>query len=95
VRTVSVAAHGEAEVLALPEGILRVQSATSVEGWVYVTPWPSDVTGGNCRYEFEVPVGRYRLLGWRPYGGERSLVVRARETKHPPRSDLKFDSRRP
>jgi len=91
VRTVVIPTRAEAAIRDLPEGVLRVwDAATKVEGWVYVTPWPSHITSGNCRYSFYVPFGRYRLRGWHPYGGERTLVVKVRRTTRPPRSDLKF-----
>ena len=96
VRTVVVPKGAEAEVRDLPEGVVRVWAdSTKAEGWVYVTPWPSFVTSGNCRYSFEVPFGRYRLRGWHPYGGERTMVVRVRRTRRPPRSDLKFPIEEP
>jgi hypothetical protein len=93
VRDVIVPAGGEVEVKGLPEGILRVVAASQsrAEAWIYVTPWPSSVTGGNCRYSFELPLGRYRLRGWHPYAGERSMLVTVRpHRKVTPRSDLKF-----
>ena len=74
-QTAIVSPSGVATVHGLPEGIVRVVSDTSVEGWVYVTPFPSRVTAGNCRYMFEVPIGRYRVRGWHPYAGERSITV--------------------
>jgi hypothetical protein len=46
-----------------------------VAGWLYVTPYPASVSGGNCRFVFEVPRGRYRLHGWHPKAGERARVV--------------------
>jgi hypothetical protein len=89
----------------LPEGILRVESDASVEGWVYVTPFPSQVTAGNCRYMFEVPIGRYRVRGWHPFAGERSITVAISRggqsvvswdhaTKHGSLGPLVFDGKR-
>jgi hypothetical protein len=75
-RRVSVGAHADLEVRELPEGILRVRRVGGdVDGWVYVTPWPSRVTHTARHETFNVPSGRYRLRGWHPHGGERSVVV--------------------
>jgi hypothetical protein len=95
VREIVIASMGDAEVTGLPEGVLRVTAVDqpSSEGWIYVTPWPSSVTGGNCRWSFEVPFGRYRVHGWHPFGGERSVPYSARKTNVPPPCPLKFDAR--
>jgi len=50
----------------------------AVDGWIYVTPWPSRVLRRPGRETFDVPNGRYRLRGWHPRGGERSVIVTAR-----------------
>jgi hypothetical protein len=75
-RRVEVGAHADLEVRDLPEGILRVRRVGGeVDGWVYVTPWPSRVMRTERHETFAVPNGRYRLHGWHPRGGERSVVV--------------------
>src|SRR5262249_47344114 len=44
--------------------------------WVFVTPFPSRVSQGNCRFVFgDLPAGRYRLRGWHPTEGRRSRTV--------------------
>jgi hypothetical protein len=79
VRRVTVGAHADLEVRDLPEGILRVRRVGSVlDGWIYVTPWPSRVLRNQGRREsFAVPFGRYKLRGWHPSGGERAVIVTA------------------
>jgi hypothetical protein len=75
-RRVAVGAHADLEVRELPEGILRVRRVGGdVDGWVYVTPWPSRVMHRERHATFNVPNGRYKLRGWHPRGGERSVVV--------------------
>jgi len=61
----------------LPEGLVRlVDPHTRISGWVFVTPYPSSVSEGNCRFVFsDVPGGRYRLRGWHPTEGRRSRTV--------------------
>jgi hypothetical protein len=67
---------GEEIRVTLPEGIIKVVDDHDRVGWVYVTPYPAQVSGGNCRFMFtELPPGRYRLRGWHPRGGARSLIV--------------------
>src|SRR5262249_16441569 len=67
---------GEERRVRLPEGIIKVVDDHDLVGWVYVTPYPTRVSGGNCRFMFpELPPGRYRLRGWHPRGGERSQIV--------------------
>jgi hypothetical protein len=71
-------AHADVELRDLPDGIVRVRRVGStVDGWIYVTPWPSRVLHADRRETFNVPFGRYRLRGWNPRGGERSVVVTA------------------
>jgi hypothetical protein len=75
---VTAEAHADVELRDLREGIVRVRRVGStVDGWVYVTPWPSRVLHAERRETFNVPFGRYRLRGWNPRGGERSVVVTA------------------
>jgi hypothetical protein len=75
---VTAEAHSDVELGDLPEGIVRVRRVGStVDGWIYVTPWPSRVLHAERRETFNVPFGRYRLRGWNPRGGERSVVVTA------------------
>jgi hypothetical protein len=75
---VTAEAHADVELRDLPEGIVRVRRVgSSVDGWIYVTPWPSRVLHAERRETFNVPFGRYRLRGWNPRGGERSVVVTA------------------
>ncbi|HEX8953806.1 MAG TPA: hypothetical protein VF945_18235, partial [Polyangia bacterium] len=75
-RRVTVEAHADCELRELPEGVVRVRRVgSSVDGWIYVTPWPSRVLGKAAHETFDVPAGRYRLHGWHPRGGERSVVV--------------------
>ena len=75
-RRVTVGAHADLMVDDLPEGVLRVRRVGGdVDGWVYVTPWPSRVMRSARHEVFDVPHGRYRLRGWHPRGGERSVVV--------------------
>ena len=49
VRELTIPPHAEVAIQDLPQGILRVTSATdpAVEGWIYGTPWPSSVSGGS------------------------------------------------
>lgn len=95
VRELAIASMGHVDVTGLPEGVLHVTEADrpGSEGWIYVTPWPSAVTGGNCRWIFEVPLGRYRVHAWHPFGGERSVACTARKTSTPPPCPLTFDAR--
>jgi hypothetical protein len=58
------------------EGIHHVV-IDGVLGWLVVTPYPAAVSGGNCRFAFNVPGGRYRLRGWHPRAGERARIVEA------------------
>jgi hypothetical protein len=97
VHEVVIAAMGHADISGLPEGTLRVTALErpGSEGWIYVTPWPSDVTTGNCRWSFEVPYGNYRVHGWHPYGGERWVAYEARKTDTPPPCRLEFPARSP
>jgi len=75
-RRVTVGAHADLMVDDLPEGVLRVRRVGGdVDGWVYVTPWPSRVMHRERHATFNVPNGRYKLRGWHPRGGERSVVV--------------------
>jgi hypothetical protein len=64
----------------LPEGLLRVVGPDGkFAGWIYVTPYPAWVSGGNCRFSFShLPGGRYRLRGWHPREGTRSRIVDVR-----------------
>jgi hypothetical protein len=73
--TVKAPPSGTITLSGLPAGLVHIVSNASVEGWVYVTPFPATVTTGNCRYSFDVPAGRYRVRGWHPYAGERSITV--------------------
>lgn len=68
------ASERESSVI-LPEGIVRVLDAQDRVGWVYVTPDPAAVSGGNCRFSFRVPQGRYRLRAWHPRLGQQERVV--------------------
>ena len=75
-RRVTVEAHADFELRDLPEGILRLRRVGGVvDGWIYVTPWPSRVLRAATHETFAVPVGRYRLHGWHPRGGERTALV--------------------
>lgn len=75
-RRVTVEAHADFELRELPEGILRVRRVGgAVDGWIYVTPWPSRILRARTHETFNVPNGRYRLHGWHPHGGERSVIV--------------------
>ena len=77
-RRVRVEAHADAELGELPEGILRVRRVGGVaDGWIYVTPWPSRVLRADKHESINVPAGRYRLHGWHPHGGERTVTVTA------------------
>jgi hypothetical protein len=95
VRELVIASMSDADVTALPEGVLRVTAVEQPgsEGWIYVTPWPSSVTAGNCRWSFEVPFGRYVVKGWHPFGGERTVACSAAKTRVPPPCALTFDAR--
>ncbi len=62
--------------ITLPSGIIRVLDAQGHVGWVYVTPHPSGISHGNCRFRFRVPQGHYRLRAWHPRLGEQQRVVR-------------------
>jgi hypothetical protein len=64
----------------LPEGLLRVVGPdTKIAGWIYVTPYPAMVSGGNCRFSFShLPGGHFRLRGWHPREGTRSRIVNVR-----------------
>ena len=69
---VTAEAHADVELRDLPEGIVRVRRVGStVDGSIYVTPWPSRVLRADRRETFDVPFGRYRLRGWNPHGGKR------------------------
>jgi hypothetical protein len=75
---VTAEAHADVELRDLPAGIIHVRRVGSaLDGWIYVTPWPSRVLHAERRETFNVPHGRYRLRGWHPRGGERSVVVTA------------------
>jgi hypothetical protein len=63
---------GDGGKVVLPEGIVRVADDNGHTGWVYVSPWPMRISGGNCRFSFHLPPGRYRLTGWHPHLGARS-----------------------
>lgn len=97
VRELVLAPDASAEVTGLPEGVLRVVAVErpGSVGWIYVTPWPSSVTNGNCRWSFAVPYGHYRVHGWHPYGGERTILYTVRKTHVPPRCPLTFGARPP
>lgn len=59
-----------------------VDATNQVRAWIYVTPYPAAVSGGNCRFWFsDLPSGRYRLHGWHPFEGRRarSVVVAKRK----------------
>jgi len=77
-RRITVEAHADFELRELPEGILRVRRiGATVDGWIYVTPWPSRLLRAHTHETFNVPTGRYRLHGWHPRGGERTAYVTA------------------
>ena len=63
----------EIKTTTLAEGLVRlVETHTRMSRWVFVTPYPSSVSEGNCRFVFsELPGGRYRLRGWHPTEGRR------------------------
>jgi hypothetical protein len=61
--------------IVLPEGIVKVVDERGGLGWIYVTPYPSRISSGTCRFSFVLPAGRYRLRGWHPRAGERSLEI--------------------
>jgi len=82
IRRVTVGAHADLELRDLPEGIVRIRRVgSSLDGWIYVTPWPSRVLRKPGRETFDVPFGRYKLRGWHPSGGERSVIVTAAKSE--------------
>lgn len=65
---------GEGRVV-LPEGIVKVVDDRNGVGSIFVTPYFARLSNGNCRFSFLLAPGRYRLRGWHPQAGERTLTV--------------------
>jgi hypothetical protein len=82
VDTVEIDAKGEKQI-PLAEGIFRIADpASRTQAWIYVTPYPADVSNGNCRFVFSsLPFGRYRLRGWHPRAGRRARTFMVRKRK--------------
>jgi hypothetical protein len=74
-------ARDETKTIELPEGLVRaVDPHTRISGWVFVTPYPSKVSEGNCSFVLDdLPAGRYRLRGWHPSEGRQSRTVNVRD----------------
>ena len=75
VQTVAASRGDSDSHIKLPAGIIRVLDSAGRVGWVYVTPYPTQVSNGKCRFLFHVPHGRYRLRAWHPRLGEQVRTV--------------------
>lgn len=75
--TIGPAAQGVAP--RLTEGLYRVRERNSeAEGWIFVTPFPAKISGGNCRFMFGgLPSGEYQVSGWHLRAGRVERQVRA------------------